>query len=124
GENLLAVDAAGEGSVLELLLDGLDVHVRDRLARPNERHRRDETDQLVDGVEDLLHRRRPGRVRVVGVGQDAVPDFLRTAPLLEDLRTLDGVLANLRETLVVVIVEEADDAPGFRVTAVLRGVRS
>src|SRR5205823_1530791 len=60
GEDLLAVDASGEGFVLEFFLDGLDVDVGDGLAGPHQRDRRHEADQLVDGVEHLLHRRRPG----------------------------------------------------------------
>src|SRR2546430_13582198 len=110
GEDLLAVDAAGERFVLELLFDGLDVDVGDGLAWPHQGDCSHETDQFIDGVENLLHWRRPRRIRVVGVGEDAVPDLLRPAALLKDSGALNSVLPDLGEALVVVVVEETDDA--------------
>src|SRR6202022_2104062 len=96
GEDLFAVDAAGEGLVLELLLDGLDVDVRDSLAGRYQGDRRHEADELVDGVKHLLHRRRPGGIGVVGVGENAIPDLLRPASLFEVLSALDRMPPALR----------------------------
>ena len=116
------MDTPGEGLVLELFFDRRYLHVRHRLARPDQRHGGDEADQLVDGVKDLLHGGRPRGVGVVGMGKDPVPDFFVPAALLQDRGTPDGVLADLGEPLVVVVMEEPGDPPDLRVAVVAAGV--
>src|SRR2546429_8793391 len=112
----------GEGFVLELLFHRGHVHLGNGFGRPDQCHGSHEADQLVDGVEDLLHGRGPRRVGVVGVGEDGIPDLLWPAALLQDLGAFDRVLADRRVALVVVVVEQTDHPPDVRFAAVLRGV--
>ena len=56
------------------------------------------------------------------MGKDPVPDFLRPAALLQDVGALHGVLANLGEPLIVIVMEQPGDPPYLRVAAVTRGV--
>ncbi len=119
--DLLAVDGRGEARLLELLLDRLGRQPVDALGA-HDRAGHDEARQLVDRVQRVLQRRLARDVEAVGVRGDRPHDLGRLAAALE-LGHGHARVAGLevREALVVHVVQQADDAPQLLVLAARGG---
>src|SRR3989449_1549186 len=106
----------------ELLPDRRRLEPGDGATGAHERHRVDETRQLVARVQGPVEEcdaRHPG---IVGVGQDRVHDPLRYAARQENLGALHGMVRGARVHLVVEVVERARRTPRVWILAVLRRV--
>ena len=119
--DLVAVDARGEGRLLELLLDGLRLERVDPVG-PDEPAGVHEAGELVAGEERPLELRVPRHLEVLGVGEDGLDDLVGPALLAQDRGAVLGVLVERRMHLVVEVVEERDRAPELLVLPDLAGV--
>ena len=110
--------AGGELLVLELLLQGLELHVGTALGGAHEGGGADEAGELVAGEEDLLHLMLGLDVAHLAptVAGGGVDEGLVQADLTHELLGLDAVL--LGPLLEVQVVEETDDIPEFGVVAI------
>jgi hypothetical protein len=106
-EDVVAVDAAGEGFVLELFPDAGDFDIVDRFARLDERAGGEEAGKLVAGEEHFVQMREARRAGVLGVAEDGVADLRRPATLFEDADTDVGMLLGGGVALVVEVVQQA-----------------
>src|SRR5438270_11473025 len=114
---VLAVDRAREVFILQLLLDGRDLHVVKALRRAHERAGDEEAAQLVRGEEGAGHRRVARHARVGRVAEDGADDAVGVAAPAKDDGTLEGVLFGRGEHLVVEVMQKPDDAPLVNVLA-------
>ena len=91
-DDVVAVDAAGEGLVLELLPDAGDFDIVDGFAGLDERAGGEEAGELVAGEERLVQMRDARRAGVLGVAEDGVANLRRPAALFEDADADPGML--------------------------------
>lgn len=125
--DLVAVDAACERPVLELLLDGRDLEVRKALRGTHQRARDQKAAQLVDGEERFGQLRVPRHARIRGVPQHRAQQRLRDAFGAQQVDAPGGMAVSrrvlcVREFLVVKVVEQTDEPPRLRVLTELGGV--
>src|SRR5262249_9972495 len=122
--DVVAIDRAREGFVLQLFLHRPGFHPGDDLAGAHERAGVDEPGQLVAGVQRSVEQASAWHARVVGVGEDRIHDRFRNASGVQDLRAFHRMLWRPRVHLVVEVMEHAGDAPLFGVFTVPPGVRA
>ena len=106
-----AVDRPGEPLVFHFLLHRLRFDFSDLFRRPDERDRRDESRQFVDGKKRFFHQGVPGDPRMVRVREDRPDEHLVVAPLPQDLRAAHRVVVRRGIALVIEVVEQPRDAP-------------
>src|SRR5688500_4816299 len=117
----IAVDRLAERLVLQLLLDRLQLQILERAAGPHESAGEEESGQLVDRVQRLLHPGFPGHARIIGVAEDRATHLAGPALLVQDLDAHERVSVLALVLLVIEVVEEPDDAPHLHVfTELLR----
>jgi hypothetical protein len=121
--HLVAVDAGGEGRLLQLLLDGLGLEaVQPR--RSDEPDRVDEAGELVAREQRLLERRVARHREMFRVRQHGLDDLVRVSLLAQDRRAVLRMPVERRVHLVVEVVEQRDDAPELLVLAELPRVEA
>src|SRR5207244_4866570 len=126
---LVAVHAARERLVLELLLHRGDLQVAEAPGRAHQRARDEETTQLVDREQRLREPRVAGHARVRRVSEDRPAQRLGEPPLAQQAyaprrMTVGGRVVLVRELLVVKSVQQPHDPPRLRILALLQGVRA
>src|SRR2546426_8829492 len=99
--DVLAIDRAREGLVLELLPDRARLETGNDAPRADEGAGRDEARELVARVEAPLEERDAWIAGVVGMGQDGSHDLGRPSSREQDLGALHGMLGGRRMHLVV-----------------------
>src|SRR5439155_1360455 len=114
--HLLAVDAGGEGGLLELLLHRLGLESVDA-GGTDEPARVDEPGQLVAGEERPLQQRVARQLEVLGVGKHRLDHVLGIALLPQDRRAVLRMFVERRMDLVVEVVQQRDDTPAILVLA-------
>ena len=123
--DLVTVDARSERGLLELLLDGLRRHPLDA-GRADERAGGDEAGELIDREERLGHVGLARDAQEGGVPGDRVDELLGPAALLEQPQGGAGVavlgVVEIREALVVEVVDQARHGPQLLVAAALARV--
>ena len=121
GVDLVAVDAGGEGRLLQLLLDRLRLEALEP-GRPHEPAGVDEPGELVAGEERLLQQRLARDLEVLGMREHGQDQHLGVALLAEDRRAVLRMLVERGVDLVVEVVEERRAAPQLLVLAEVAGV--
>ena len=83
----------------------------------------DEAGQFVAGIKGLVEQMGARIVgQIVGMRADRVDYFLGIARGAQDGRALQRMIGGIGPALVIEIVQEADDAPGFFIGAMFFGV--
>src|SRR4029077_9585004 len=95
--------------------------VEQALAGPDERGRGDEPGHLVARPKRLLEPAVARHAAVVGVRENRASHPVGVPLLPQDLAAAKRMIVERRPALVVEIMEQADDAPGFLVLAELAG---
>src|SRR4249919_1222576 len=120
-DDLLAVYAAGEARLLQLLADGAGLERRDPVG-PDEPAGVHEARHLVAGEEGVLEARLAHDARVAAVRLDRAHEPLRVAALAQHGRAVLGVLVERWVPLVVEVVQERHVAPGLLVLPPFAGI--
>src|SRR6202012_2417576 len=106
-EDIVAVDAAGEGFVFELFADAGGFDIVDRFAGFDEGAGGEEAGELVAGEENFVQMREARGAGVLGVAEDGVTDLRRPATLFEDADADVGMLLRGGVAFVVEVVQQA-----------------
>ena len=124
--HVVPADTSSEGLVLELLLDARDLEIGQTARRADQGTRHEKPAQLVDREERLGHRRVAGDAGVVGVTEDGTLHRLGQAFGREPADALGRMLLGGRmrrvgKSLVVEVVQQADEPPGLGIFALALG---
>ena len=124
---VIAIDAAGEGFVLEAFFDGVDFEIEDAFGRANVGARDEKTGEFIACEQSVLERSLPRNVAVVGVRKNGADEFCRVAPFAKNSSALGGMflvrgVSGVGKFLVVEVVEQRGESPKVFIGARFFGV--
>src|SRR3989442_5996264 len=125
--NLVAVHAAREGFVLELLLDGRNLQIGKTLRGAHEGAGNQESTQLVDREERLRQRRVARYAGIGGVSENRPAERLRDSARPQDADAPGGGppprgMLLIGKLFVIEVVQQTARSPRLRISAEFRGV--
>ena len=126
-DDILTADASRKRFVLHPFFHRACFQIENALGRPNIRTGGDEAGEFVAREKRVLERRLPRDIAVIGVGKNGADDFFGVAAFAKDFRALSRMLAvgevvTVRPSLVVKVVKQGGESPGFFIGAILASI--